>query len=94
MNFWVKSFIKRGTVASPLNFKFFPISDNYHLFPYIYIYPWTNLLMFARLTSGMSGTLFVTTLKLSLKLHLEDELNSRQNKILGPWDIPLTRSVT
>ena len=50
--------------------------------------------MFARLTSGMSGTLFVTTLKLSLKLHIEDELNSRQNKILGPWDIPLTRSVT
>jgi len=42
------------------------------------------------LTSGMSGTLFVTTLKLSLKLHLEDELRVRSNKILGPWDIPLS----
>jgi len=42
------------------------------------------------LTSGMSGTLFVTTLKLSLKLHIEDEQRQRTNKILAPWDIPLS----
>jgi len=46
------------------------------------------------LTSGLIGTLFVTTLKLSLKLHTTDEQKSRRNKILSSWDIPLSSIYT
>lgn len=41
------------------------------------------------MTSGQTGALFVTTLKLSFKLHVEKE-TGRQNKLLGEMDIPLS----
>eukprot|EP00088_Acartia_fossae_P021552 TRINITY_DN22964_c0_g1_i2.p1 TRINITY_DN22964_c0_g1~~TRINITY_DN22964_c0_g1_i2.p1 ORF type:complete len:760 (-),score=125.48 TRINITY_DN22964_c0_g1_i2:175-2454(-) len=44
----------------------------------------------AGLTSGVSGSLFVTTLKLSLRLHLESDQGTSENLILGHWDVPLT----
>jgi len=42
------------------------------------------------LTSGISGSLFVTTLKLSYKLHLDSDETPKKNLILGEWDVPLT----
>lgn len=42
------------------------------------------------MTSGVTGSLFVTTLKLSLKLHIEDEERLKRNKILAAFDIPLS----
>jgi len=41
------------------------------------------------MTSGQTGALFVTTLKLSFKLHVEKEVQ-RSNKILGDMDVPLS----
>jgi len=41
------------------------------------------------MTSGQTGALFVTTLKLSFKFHVEKEVQ-RNNKILGDTDVPLS----
>jgi len=41
------------------------------------------------MTSGQTGALFVTTLKLSFKLHVEKDF-PRSNKLLGDTDIPLS----
>lgn len=41
------------------------------------------------MTSGQTGALFVTTLKLSFKLHVEKE-SPRNNKLLGDNDVPLS----
>jgi len=43
----------------------------------------------AGMTSGQTGALFVTTLKLSFKFHVEKEVQ-RNNKILGDTDVPLS----
>jgi len=41
------------------------------------------------MTSGQTGALFVTTLKLSFKLHVEKDA-PRNNKLLGDMDVPLS----
>jgi len=42
------------------------------------------------MTSGQTGTLFVTTLKLSLKLHVEKDIAPTKNKLVDELDIPLS----
>ena len=54
------------------------------------VYPFINLTFLDRMTSGQTGALFVTTLKLSFKLHVEKE-SLRSNKLLGDMDVPLSR---
>ena len=48
---------------------------------------------FVRLTSGQTGVMFVTTLKVSFEQHLQNgnENSRRKNKLLKETDIPLSR---
>ena len=42
------------------------------------------------MTSGHTGCLFVTTLRLSLQLHTGDAIKEKGNKLLGEQDVTLS----
>ena len=42
------------------------------------------------MTSGHTGCLFVTTLRLSLQLHTGDAIKEKCNKLLGEQDVTLS----